>query len=400
MIFLVSAAVLRLVDGLLLHVREANYQYHLKEGTLPKRALRYDASVDTSDLVITPPSDATAHSPAPLETLPGSEQIPMEIMLLIFEHALDQRCCKLSVLASLNRSYRAYFYSRWSQKLRLFPKQALDQFALQGWSNMAKDNDSSHLHPRNKSLKLALFIPYPHILNLLYRDPDLKCGADDWPYPWDYWPEVVREYKQVSKPVRLNVETLGIATLAIAPFFLSSGLWVSNLYPNVKRLYVDATAYPLGGDMEQARDFWFHNESWYSSLRSQSDFAINKNQVESYALALHCSTRAHDEVSNKSILRKYVGNTFPNIRRFFLFLSHSYDDLDTPHMPFDLGLDLVASTFDELTSVRIIFLVFLEWYTPHQASSPLCTPEVVVSEAANGTMIVKTIMLRPYTFTE
>jgi hypothetical protein len=302
-----------------------------------------------------------------LSTSTDSQHLPLEIVLLILEHAIQQDSCRLIALASISKSIRLALLSRFTQEFHIYNKEGYDRFVDQTRSHHFASPLSIFPFSKNSGNKAALYIH--HFFTKVEIDNRSASMVG-------HWKNLSATWQRVPEHFRLSVETLALCGTSCKTELVSSCLWTTSLYPNLKHLYVDSTTHVDYGDAPAV------------DRLTLGQFCIKPNQLETYALAENSHTFYGPSASTPAF-GKFIKDTFPNIKRVFLFhftracYAHYYN------------IEPAHRIFHEVTDVKVVVNIGVfpdvpnsEWTDSWRSIEP------DISETANGTMVMNTVIVK------
>jgi hypothetical protein len=312
-----------------------------------------------------------------------ARQLPVEIILLILECAVDRDPGRLKELASLSKSVYSYLYSRFAPDVHVYSRQGFLRFVRLGWPDVVKD---ALTRANGKGINLELYL---HFNNLL---PDEE-GDHYWPRGEEYWPELSFCLESISEPIRLNMETLGMSTICMSSYYMSSGLWAIKLYPNVKRFYVDATPFSPWEPSEDEIGYLRLSDNLTHRLL-EDRFMTDANQIETYALSATGYDPVFEEYKNEDHpTGPFVAKTFPNLQRLFLFWWYFESVLESGDCDEVLeSLDPIIDAFDGSTPVKMIVHILV---VESESDLPKFSDKIQrkLYEATHGSMVIRNVIV-------
>jgi hypothetical protein len=142
------------------------------------------------------------------------QHLPTEIILIIFEHAIDSEGYLLRTLASVNKALRSALLQRLFQTIHCHSLEHLRQLSQQGWPNVTLP-DGSFVRPNRSNLGLALHL---HIL-------DKNASLDS------HHLCLCNHLLALPESVRNEIDTLIFRMLHVKVPIVTSGVWAPNVCP-------------------------------------------------------------------------------------------------------------------------------------------------------------------------
>jgi hypothetical protein len=267
-------------------------------------------------------------------TAPRQQRLPTELILTIFEHAEANQFAKLS---TINKALRSLLLSRLFQAAHLHSFAEVERLIIQGWPNITLPNGDL-INP-NTNTKLALYLQF------LYFSE----------YSESHYERLIDCLQHLSKSIRNKVDTLGFSTLQDSSLGeeVILGLWMLNFFPNLKRLYVDATSLP-------------HIEEGKEGLQDQPMEAVlghlhyESLPLEAYALAGVANGNTDGVFSQRKGLLALKGQyktIFPSLQRLNLFDVKSELPSEPPGEDSQDELMKLAMAFTLETEVKVFAII-------------------------------------------
>jgi hypothetical protein len=145
--------------------------------------------------------------------------LPTEIILIIFEHAIDSEGCQLPTLASVNKALRSALLQQLFQTVHCHSLEHLRQLSHQGWPNVTLP-DGSLVRPNRSNLGLAL---HSHIQ---VEDESLD----------NHHLDLCKHLMALPENLRKEIDTLTCHTLQVRVPTVTLGGWAPSIFPIVYRL--------------------------------------------------------------------------------------------------------------------------------------------------------------------
>ena len=295
-------------------------------------------------------------------------RLPTEIILSIFERAIDKHVWQIDTLVNVNTHLRSSLYRRLISIIHLHSFEKIDDAIRTVWP------------PSSSAFPKELYLHFLH----RWEDGDA------------FYDGLLGKLQGIPPPTREDITTLGMRTAPTPNGYNSLGIWTCNLLPKLKRLCVDATLlWPLGGtetheELDRRLESLPDPNTRLSTRKKDEwpiDMVTRPSQIEAYALA-GMSMRVllgKGDLEAPHERRQFIKETFPHLKRLYLFTLASYEcDMirDDTHS--------VVMDFDEVTNVKLIVHVIIQ-----EGSCPSSgpAPEACFVVSPNGAIFLKNIIV-------
>lgn len=291
------------------------------------------------------------------------QRLPTEIIINIFEHAVNRDAWQMYTLACVSKSIRSVFIRRLFHHLHLKSLEQLECLIAQGWPHLTN----------SKKDKLSLY------LHFIHRMDDER----------DFYMDFVEYILSLPDDISKRITTLGIRTYPGNQQFTPLGIWSCNWIPNIKRLYVDSSLLPPFGQGSSAEEMLASMESGAPSSKPRAvpglfiDFSNGPCSVETFAFVGSGMMGHFGHLEGLYGQRQYIQNTFVKIKRIYLFTSPWQQDGSEMHRQ----VDKVVEDFDAVTNVQLIVNIVIQGVEPRS----WCPVEASVSALPNGTMWIQNV---------
>jgi hypothetical protein len=312
----------------------------------------------------------------------AGQRLPTEVILIVFEHLLDQRPWQLPSLILINKQFRSILQRRLFEQVHLRSIEELDKLIEKGWP------PHGSLLPSGKSplsSKLALYFNFV---------------LDDWEKQGEFYEELEASIEEISEDTRQQIETLGVRTLPSDKDDQNMCLWTtSSLLPQLRHLYVDTTIMDYGNLLsgnqrdviqrltKDCCDTCCSGRSGVNIHRDLNPSPPNKlfkdtTSLESFAFGVMSFRDFLPYISGcRRARRHWMRKTFANLKRLYLFATDGEERRE--------GEDLLAIDFDEMTSVEYIVYVVVDG----MGETSSCAREASLFSLPRGTMVFRNITI-------
>jgi hypothetical protein len=311
----------------------------------------------------------------PTSTFTESHQqrLPIELILLIFEHAIDKHGWMIHDLSQINKSLRCGLTNRLFRALHLRSREKLDEIVTTDWPGSVG----------RKRKGLSLFLHYVK-------------PAHTVPHFHDEFSSSL-----ASIPHKDNIEILSVRLVPYCTPSSSLALWTCPLMPSLKRLYVDSTLYPLpyGGDeMMAQRLAW--SEGLLPALPCGDPYETDAkyfgakwgyfSSLEAYALAGSSIFKVFSQLHEGIVFQSLYPMFFSKVKRFYLFTS-AHDVEDTEEQS-DMWTDMAHLVEDIGTLPNVDLLIHIVLAEPEQRQ--ICARIGKVQKMANGGTLISHVVVQ------